>query len=364
MTNKYNAYMKKLKAIQIIDSLNVGGAEVLAVNIANGLLEQNIESHICVTRKEGALNKNLNRDVGYLFLKRTSTFDVKAVLKLKKYIQKNDIAVIHAHSSSSFMAFCLKMISPRIKIIWHDHFGNSEFLDKRRKYPLKFFSYFFHSIISVNSKLKDWAIKNLLSKKKYFINNFATFTNLGSATRLNGNENKKIVHLAGFRPQKDHLTLLKAFKIIIKEHPDWTLHLIGKEYEDAYSKRIKGFIKEYELEKKIFLYGVCSDIKYILSQATIGVLSSKSEGLPISLLEYGLAKLPVLVTDVGECANVIKHKSAIVTPNRSDIFAKQLEQLISNKNLRKEISEQLHIEVINNFSKKKIIKKLINIYKN
>ena len=40
------------------------------------------------------------------------------------------------------------------------------------------------------------------------------------------------------------------------------------------------------------------DIKNILHQATLGVLSSKSEGLPVALLEYGLASLPVVATNV------------------------------------------------------------------
>ena len=62
--------MNKQSVIQLIDSLNVGGAEVLAVNIANGLSEQEIDSHLCATRSEGILKKNINSDVGYVFLNR------------------------------------------------------------------------------------------------------------------------------------------------------------------------------------------------------------------------------------------------------------------------------------------------------
>lgn len=69
--------MKKTSVIQIIDSLNVGGAEVLAVNIANGLSEQKIDSHLCATRNEGALKENLHSDVGYVFLNRKKPLILK-----------------------------------------------------------------------------------------------------------------------------------------------------------------------------------------------------------------------------------------------------------------------------------------------
>jgi glycosyltransferase involved in cell wall biosynthesis len=64
---------------------------------------------------------------------------------------------------------------------------------------------------------------------------------------------------------------------------------------------------ENSLEENVFLYGNCKDVDYVLSQASLGVLSSKSEGLPISLLEYGLKSLPVLVTNVGDCGTVVKN---------------------------------------------------------
>ena len=62
--------MSKKGIIQIIDSLNAGGAEVLAVNISNALLAANYNSHLCATREEGVLKENINPKVGYLFLRK------------------------------------------------------------------------------------------------------------------------------------------------------------------------------------------------------------------------------------------------------------------------------------------------------
>ena len=122
--------MNKAGVIQIIDSLNTGGAEVLAVNIANGLYKKGINSHLCTTRKEGLLLNNIYEGVGYLFLNKKKVFDFNAIIKLKNYLTKNNIKIIHAHSTSVFFAFFIKIISPGIKIIWHDHYGKSEELDK------------------------------------------------------------------------------------------------------------------------------------------------------------------------------------------------------------------------------------------
>jgi len=354
--------LKKLSVIQIIDSLNVGGAEMLAVNIANGLSEEEIDSHLCCTRNEGILKGNINSEVGYVFLNRKKTIDFKAILKLHRYIKKYDVKIAHAHSSSSFIAVCVKVINPKIKIIWHDHYGNSEFLDNRNVFYFKVFSYLFSVIISVNNDLKKWSQKNLKTKNVFFIRNFPFFNNQEKITTLNGLDGKRIVHLAGYRKQKDHLNLLKAFLIISKEHKDWTLHLIGKSYNDNYSNKINEFIKSENLLNKVFQYGVCSDIKNVLAQVEIGVLSSKSEGLPISLLEYALSRIPAVTTNVGECNLIIKDKRFIVDPLNSNKLAVALELLIKSRKEREKLAIGINKSVRLKFSKQNTISKLINIY--
>lgn len=353
--------MKKLRIIQIIDALSVGGAEVLAVNIANELAKNpNIESHFCATRKEGLLKKNINKQVSYLFLNRKGVVDLQAVLKLKRYIKKNKIQIIHAHSTSSFIAFCVKLLYPKVQVIWHDHYG--EQLNVRRVFPLNLFSLFFYQIIVVNSGLKDWVDKMLLCKKVYLLNNFPVFVNLEQKTHLFGIDGKRIVCLAVLRPQKDHLNLLKAFTIFHEKNPDWTLHLVGSDHGDTYSDELKKYIIDFRLEDYVFIYGVRSDIKNILSQSSLGVLSSKSEGLPIALLEYGLANLPVLVTDVGECKKVLQHKNAVVESRNSVKFAKALQFLVDNLAIQQQIKKELNLSVNKDYLIENGIQKIIQMY--
>lgn len=356
--------MSKLKVIQITDSLNVGGTEVLAVNIANTFLEYSIDSHLCSTREQGFLKSSLNKKVNYLFLNKKSIFDIKALLKLCRYIKLNKINIIHAHSTSLFFSCCLKFLLPNVKLFWHNHTGANYFLKGKRLRIIKFLSLFVDGIINVNEELNTWSKAKLKHKNTIKLNNFPVFKNLEKITKLSGEDNKRIICLAALRPEKDHLMLLNAFKIIHEKHKDWTLHLVGKDYNNEYSNKIKSFIKTKKLQKSIFLYGMCSDIKNILQQVEIGVLSSKNEGLPISLLEYGLANLPVLTTNVGECKKVINHDKATVIPKRSDIFALALLDIIENDFLKFEISKALNDNINLIFSKENFISDLKKMYKN
>lgn len=339
---------------------------MMAVNIANALAKNGVESHLCTTRQEGDLKAKIGDEVGYLFLDKNNALDVKALQKLVHYIKSNEINTIHAHATSYFTAFLVKLGLPKTTIIWHDHYGNSENLKARKKFPLTLVSKTFKLVISVNSSLHHWAQHHLKAKYFQYLPNFASFgPKIPKITQLYGENDKRIICLANLRPQKDHLNLLKAFEIVREKHADWTLHLAGMDFKDAYAEEIKWYIKQHHLISCVFLYGSCADTEHILAQAAIGALSSKSEGLPVALLEYGLAKLPVVVTDVGECGSVVSNleNGLVVPPNNEIQLAEGLIFLMENEIQRKEFAENLYIKVGLNYSEKAFITQLISLYK-
>lgn len=358
--------MHKLGVIQIIDSLHTGGAEVLAVNIANSLSENGLNSHICATREEGKLLKNIHKNVGYLFLNRKKTIDFKSYFLFKKYLKKNNITILHAHATSFFFAFCIKLIYPKIKVVYHIHHGKIIDSEKTKLILLKTVSLFFKSIITVNKDIKHWAKAMLYCKNVYFLNNFPVFNNYEKITSLKGNQDKRIVHLAGFREAKDHENLIHAFELFIKKNKDWSLHLVGPLNDDLYTKKILQLINDKKMQNVVFTYGSCLDIFNILNQATIGVLSSKTEGLPVSLLEYGLAGLPVVVTDVGEMNKVVIHKESgyvVDSKNYKELY-KRLHQLANSEEKRSFFAKKHHQHIIQNYSKESFTEKILNTYKN
>ena len=148
-----------MRIIQIIDSLETGGAERMAVSYANALAGTIEFSGLVVTRKEGPLLNQLFSEVSYLFINKKKSIDLKSLIKLRKFVIANKVEIVHAHSTSFFTAFLLKISYSKVKLIWHDHYGNSEFLLKRPAFVLKVILPFFSGIIAVNQKLKNWSEK-------------------------------------------------------------------------------------------------------------------------------------------------------------------------------------------------------------
>ncbi|MEW4925254.1 glycosyltransferase family 4 protein [Algibacter sp. 2305UL17-15] len=355
-----------MRVLQLIDSLEAGGAERVAVNLANGLSKMVGVSFLCATRKEGILKHGISKDVGYLFLNKKKAIDFKAVKRLNHFIINQKIDIIHAHSSSFFLATQVKIVNRKVKIVWHDHFGNRENSSIFNKSILKVCSYFFSQIITVNNRLKDWSKKKLNCKSVHVLSNFVVESNEIKSTELHGTTLKRIVCLANLRSDKDHINLLKAFCIVNKVKPYWTLHLIGKDFQDDYSKKVRNKIVSLNLSNSVFIYGSCQDTMSILSQCDIGVLSSKSEGLPMSLLEYGLAKLPVVVTNVGDCNLVVVNDDVgrLIDSNNEKELSKAILELTEDAVLRKQLGMSLFYHIKENFGKKQAIENLIKIYQN
>jgi len=353
-----------MKVLQLIDSLEAGGAERIAVTYANSL-SKHISSYLCTTRVEGVLLKTIEKDVGYFFLKKKNAIDIKAVFLLKKFIKDNQITIIHAHSSSFFLAGLMKILNHKLKVIWHDHYGDSENLNKRPYTALKVMSFLFSTIIAVNTNLKKWAINNLHCNKVVYFSNFVSDSvDSKKETYLKGEEGKRIVCLANLRAQKDHINLLNTFLKIKKEHPTWTLHLVGKNFNDDYSVSIFEFIEANNLKDNVFVYGTCSDVNHILSQCSIGVLSSKSEGLPVALLEYGYAGLPVVVTNVGECEKVIEHETngLLVTSEDSISLYNGIHKLIINQKLSYKLAKEFKHHITKNYTASSLINRVLKMY--
>ncbi|MFD2909746.1 glycosyltransferase [Flavobacterium ardleyense] len=351
------------RIVQLIDSLEPGGAERMAVSYANGLGNLVSFSGLVATRVEGDLKFKINNQGTYLFLKRKKTIDFSALFKFRKYLVQNKVDIVHAHSTSVFFAFLIKILLPRIQIIWHDHYGNSELLQIRKNKILKFISLFLFGIISVNRNLENWAKQNLYCKNLIYLPNFTTQENeeVVSKTKLKGIDGKRILCLANLRPQKNHQLLIEVAEELFKIHPDWTFHLVGKDFDDSYSKEIKAMISAKNLHDTVFLYGSKNDISSIISQSSIGVLTSISEGLPVALLEYGRGNLSVVCTDVGEVSTVINsdESGVLVKSNDAISFLKALIYLINNPTVRSSHGQKLFEESCNVYAEQPVLNKYL-----
>lgn len=352
-----------MRVIQLIDSLHLGGAERMAVNYANALSAHIEGSYLCATRMEGDLKDTIAPEVGYVFLDRKRTLDYKAIQKLAAFIKKEGIQCIHAHGSSYFMATLLKMKMPELKLVWHNHLGSSARLKGIRLQTLKWASRYFDCIIGVNKELVHWAQTALKQENVQYLSNFVAFDDPKDVIFETVNEGKKVVCLANLKEPKSHLFLLKSFSQVIASIADAELHLVGTDYNDAYSDELKEYIGVHKMDTQVHIHGAIAAPENILNQCAIGVLSSSSEGLPMALLEYGRANLAVITTAVGECPEVIGAFGKTVDYGNTNALAEAIIQYIEDSTLRTNESTLFHQHVRQMYSDHAIISKVITLYK-
>ena len=191
------------------------------------------------------------------------------------------------------------------------------------------------AIIAVNQNLVRWSRDQLGigEDRVSFISNFVCDSDSnGQPLELPGKPGERIVCVANFRPQKDLITLINAMSLVVREFPSAHLLLIGDLTDKTYVEQIRKRVAEENLGQNVSLLGQRNNVASILRSCDIGVLSSASEGLPLSLIEYGWAKLPTVATRVGECAELLNHGDAgiLVSPGSADDLAKGLLLLLKS----------------------------------
>lgn len=353
-----------MRILQLIDTLNPGGAEKMAVNLTNSLINRVEFSAICITREEGALFSTINPQAKKILLNKKYTFDYRALKKLYKYIKQNKITILHAHGPSFFYACLIKIFYHDIKIVWHDHYG-FRVNKKGKDFPvLKICSIFFNGIVTVNKDLSHWVKEHLFCAKVIYIPNFITdeFVLKVKEKRKTKEKRNNLLYIANFKRPKNHLNLLKAFNLVHKNFPDCNLYLVGKKYGNNYEAEINEFIINNQLQTRIILAGEQIHVDSFLSNSVIGIISSDSEGLPMALLEYGIAGLAVVSTNVGACTSVVGTKGKIVEVNNSDALAFGICEYLENDILREKDSKAFQKSIFENFTEEKVIPLLINFY--
>lgn len=357
-----------MRVLQVIDSLRPGGAERMAVNCANALSAYYPgDSYICCTRMEGDLKDELEPTVNYFFLNRKSSLDLKALFKLKQFVKKEEIEVVHAHGTSYFLAGLLKISGARFKLLWHDHYGEKDFDTRKDAKILYLFSSLFDGIVAVNDRLERWSLENLQCRRVKEIRNFISSrkSNIEKKTHLHKNTAADfvIICVANLRPQKDHFNLFRAFELLLREELPISLHLIGSDPKTEYSKSVLEYLRTSPATNKMFYYGQQKEIASFLAEADLGVLSSESEGLPLALLEYGMSGLAVVCTDVGKCREVLGENGKIVPAGQPEQLAMAIKEYVNNPGQREKDAKELQRTMMENYSEEKVFPQLHEFYR-
>jgi glycosyltransferase involved in cell wall biosynthesis len=176
-----------------------------------------------------------------------------------------------------------------------------------------------------------------------------------------------IVHVANLHHPKDHFThVLAISKLVnnlsVNDKNKIFVKFIGNFSDSNYVNDLKSLIIKLNLSEVISLIGPANNIAEELIQADIGVLSSASEGLPLALLEYGLAGLPVVVTEVGDCPTVVNFGEfgKIIKVGDFDELYKGLEFFIKNRDIGILMGDGLRKHIELNYGSEMFYNKYLN----
>jgi glycosyltransferase involved in cell wall biosynthesis len=166
--------------------------------------------------------------------------------------------------------------------------------------------------------------------------------------------------IAEWTENKGLAHLIDAMPAILKEFPGVKLCLLG--WGDLISN-LRFKISDLKLEKNIFLISKNPAAPY-LKAFDIFVLPSLKEGLPYTLLEAGLAELPVVAARVGGVPDIIEHKKngLLVEPSSASQLAEAITRLLYNKRLREKMGKNNKAIVYSKFSLTKMIGNTILCY--
>ncbi|MEI6857671.1 GT4 family glycosyltransferase PelF [Psychrilyobacter sp.] len=240
------------------------------------------------------------------------------------------------------------------KKIWIDYFY---FLSKiAYKYSDK--------IISLFKYNNDLQISFGAPKDKTFVISNGVDIDRFSAIKKEKTEKFIIGSILRIVPIKDVKMMIKTFKIVTNTIENSELYLIGPYEEDPdYYEECKELIDDLKLNSQIIFTGKVDVMDY-LGRLDIFLLTSISEGQPLSILEAMSAKIPIIATDVGDCRGVLMgHKEIgnagiIVPPTSYMAMAAEITNLYENKSRLKLLGERGY-EIVKKYYRSD---KFLNIY--
>ncbi|MGA9129961.1 MAG: glycosyltransferase [Terracidiphilus sp.] len=138
-----------------------------------------------------------------------------------------------------------------------------------------------------------------------------------------------LVYVGRLAPVKNHALLLNAFRVALQSMPELRLWMVG---DGSERKAMENLVTELGIAAQVTFWGQQLDVAPFLSAADAFIMSSNSEGLPISLLQAFSLGLPAVVTDVGGMAEIVRGAKAgvIVPADDSAAMAGAIVQLAAN----------------------------------
>jgi glycosyltransferase involved in cell wall biosynthesis len=334
--------MKRYTILHTIESGGPGGAETVVLNLVKRLNSERFKS-IVLLPPGPWLNPRL-RELGVPVIEVSwkAWYDPRGPLALVKTIRNYGVDLIHSHLPGQNFYSCIAGTFTGCKTLVTYH-GPVEFQDGE----------------SLKGKLKLWFVNNTADRavvvcnmvKEILVNygfrqdrisviyngidpvpyeapaagTIRSELGLGADAQLVG-------MIANVRQSKGYDILVRACAEVCRMFPSAKFVAVG-DVHDVMAAPIKKLVAELSLEDRFIFLGFRSDIPKILGELDVFVLSSISEGMPLSVLEAMALGKAIVTTRCGGIPEIVDHGQTglLVPPSDASALATAIGDLLSDR---------------------------------
>lgn len=365
-----NTTQSSINILHVSSPIAWRGGERQIANLLSTIDPTNI-NQILLCPKNSALSEFCKENkLKYHTLEKASGFSLTWAKKIKQICLEHHISYVHVHDSKShtYAVTAASLFNNYPEII----------VSRRVLFPIKnkWFTNFKYThpkidtIICISKSVESIVLERFPEASTTIIPSCidtnksfeSENTNLRKSYHLS-KETSLIGYVAALSKEKDHFTFIETAELILKEKPDSAFFIIG---EGSEKKLIEQEIKERQLEEKIMLTGFFKNINSIIPQLDLLLFTSSSEGLGSTILDFFLAKIPVVTTRCGGVEEIVIHNKTGLLSNVGDSsdLSKNVLLLLSNVALKNRITENAYKYIINNHTLGHLANKTSEVYMN
>lgn len=360
-----------LRIALMLSELRPGGMERLAVHLAIGLKNSGLPVQVICLQGPGLLAPLLaDENIPVVALESYGSKDISAFIRLRKELSKFQPSLIHLHDYASLPYLALaNLFAKRRPLLFTAHgllYEGFDSLQKRNR----FFSRFLKGLSAVSGKVSARHRDYLAwTKPVPVIPNGVPPIAVNNQLRCQVRDELQCAdttHLflavGNPRPEKGFEDLLVAVSRLRDNGLNFMLAVAGTLTDGDYCRSLQQQLVDLKLEKHCRFLGFREDTAALYSAADSFVLSSRSEGLPMVILEAMMAGLPVVSTSVGGIPDAVGDTVLLVDPQNPAQLAAAMQKIIENKSLRKDLAENGRQHAIENYGVERMVDEYVGWY--
>ncbi len=328
-----------MKIAHVVDSMEMGGAETLVSQMCRLQRQQGDEPSVYAVAALGALGERL-RDEGFLVQPNVGAHLVDATRNFSRIFKQLRPDVVHFHNPTptiygapaARLAGVPSIISTRHSLV-------APPVDRVAELKYAVAARFCDWIVGIcDATTANLRAMHLLPNRQIVrIYNGTVAATRTSTEGLPVASGFTLLFVGRLAPVKDLFSLLNGFHGALRSIPDMRLWIVG---DGSERKALEAEAARLEITNAVTFWGQQLDVARFFSAADTFIMSSKSEGLPMSLLQAFSLGIPAVVTDVGGMAEVVRFARAGYTVPVSDPaeMTNAILQMIHNDAERKQFS--------------------------